>query len=247
MPKGDPQQFYLYERKRAGKPPVWYVRFRSPGGVVGSPLSTKLSDKGAAERWAIKRLSDAPAPPLRKPKVKTFKEWAAPWWRFDTCPYIQEKLGDGFNISKAYAESRRSYLDTHLIPEFGDYPLPELTPAMFRDYKMRLFKEKRYAPGTINKIIGTARIMFNYAFTMGEVQDNPVKAVKELKETPRSRGVISLDEQACLFGPAALGTYLEGRAPSLHDEQDCVLNGVASRRVPGSPNARHRPHGIHSR
>lgn len=210
MPKGDPQQFYLYKRKRAGKPSVWYARFRSPGGVVGSPICTDQLDQKAARQWAIKRLTSAPPLPMRKPKVKTFKEWAAPWWRFETCPYIREKLANGYNISKAYAESRRSYLDQHLIPEFGNRSLSELTPAMFRDFKMRLLSEGKYAPGTINKIIGTARIMFSYSFTMGELETNPVAPVKELKETPRERGTITLDELARLFGPAAVSNVWKG-------------------------------------
>lgn len=202
MPKGNPNTFYLYARQRRDKLPVWYVRFRKDG-TMGSPVCTGKTDKEEAREWAIQQVRDAAVGSLRKPKPKTFEEWAAPWWKFDTCPYIGEKLANGFNISKAYAESRRCYLDQHLVPEFGKKKLSELTPAMFRDYKMRLFKEGKYAPGTINKIIGTARIMFNYAFTMQEVADNPVKAVKELKENPRERGTIELDELARLFGPAA--------------------------------------------
>jgi integrase len=203
MPKGNPQDFYLYERKRAGKPSVWYARFRSGSGTVGSPVCTEQLDRQAAMQWAIKRLTSNATPPLRKPKAKTFEEWAAPWWRFETCPYIREKIANGFNISKAYAESRRCYLDQHLVPEFGKRLLSELTPAMFRDYKMRLLSEGKYAPGTINKIIGTARIMFSYSFTMGELETNPVAPVKELKETPRERGTVTPDELARLFGPAA--------------------------------------------
>ena len=210
MPKGNPQDFYLYERKRVGKPPVWYARFRSSSGVVGSPICTDQLDSKAAQQWAIKRIRADAVPPLRKPKAKTFKEWAAPWWRFETCPYIREKLANGYNISQAYAESRRSYLDQHLIPEFGDSSLSELTPAMFRDFKMRLLSEGKYAPGTINKIIGTARIMFSYSFTMGELETNPVAPVKELKETPRERGTITLEELARLFGPVAVTNVWRG-------------------------------------
>lgn len=206
MSKGDPQPFYLYERKRPGKESVWYCRFRSDDGKsIGSPINTGALNERSARTWAENRLRSGKKTPQRKPGEKTFEEWAKKWWHFDTCPYIREKIANGFNISKAYAESRRSYLDQHLVPEFGKRAITELTPAMFRDYKMRLFEEGKLKPGTINKIIGTARIMFGYAFLMGELESNPVAPVKELKETPLERGILTLAELAELFGPGSLG------------------------------------------
>ena len=142
-----------------------------------------------------------------KAERQTFEEWAKPWWHFDTCPYIREKIANGFSISRAYAESRRSYLDQNLIPEFGKRAITDLTPAMFRDFKMRLYEEGKLKPGTINKIIGTARIMFGYAFLMGELDSNPVAPVKELKETPQERGILTLAELAKLFGPDSLKAF----------------------------------------
>ena len=163
-----------------------------------------------ASEWAIEHLSDEWSKKARRPHVLTFEEWAAPWWYFATCPYIREKLANGYNISKAYAEVRRSYLDRHLVPEFGKLPLSQLAPSMFRDYKMRLFNEGKLSPATINRILGTARVMFNYAVSMGELETNPVAPVKELKETPKQRGILTLVELAALFNPESLEKIWHG-------------------------------------
>jgi integrase len=194
------KRYYLYERKRSGKPSIWYVRFRAEDGTISSPISTGQSGEKAAESWAVERLLGGETVRARKPRVLTFKEWAAPWWKFDSCPYIREKVAGGFTISRAYAEVRRSYLDRHLVPEFGNVPLSQLSPRHFRDFKMKLYQEGKLSPATINRILGTARVMFNYAVSMGELESNPVAPVKELKETPQQRGILTADELRLLFG-----------------------------------------------
>jgi hypothetical protein len=52
------KRFYLYKRERKGKPAIWYVRFRSQDGTIGSPTPTGLSDPQAAEQRAVERLLD---------------------------------------------------------------------------------------------------------------------------------------------------------------------------------------------
>jgi hypothetical protein len=48
--------FYLYSRKRKGKPTAWYARFRSDDGTIGSPVCTRETDESKAEQWAIETL-----------------------------------------------------------------------------------------------------------------------------------------------------------------------------------------------
>jgi integrase len=177
------------------------VRFRLEDGTIASPVCSEKESRRAAEAWAWERLLREEKPKARKPRVRTFAEWAQPWWEFETCPYIREKIAGGFNMSRGYARIRRCYLTRHLIPEFGKIPLTQLAPRDFRDYKMRLLEAGELAPATINRILGTVRVMFNYAVEMGELETNPVAPVHELKETPAERGILSLPELATLFGP----------------------------------------------
>ena len=209
MPK-QPKRYYLYARKRPGQPPVWYVRFRDEAGVISSPLCTEETDRDKAHEWAAKRLEAGTRIPSRKPKSKTFEEWAEPWWLPDTCPYIRERIANGYHISRFYADVRRSTLKKYLIPEFGKHPISALTPSMFRDFKMRLYTEGRLQPATINNILGTARVMFNYAVNMGELETNPVAPVKDLKQTSRARGILTLPELAALFAAESFDKVWHG-------------------------------------
>jgi len=160
----------------------------------------------------------------RKPGSPTLEEWSTPWWIHGECPYIAEKLANGYNISRKCAEVRRSYLTNHLVPEFGKYRITQLKPRQFCDFKMRLYNERKLSPATINGILGTARGMLNYAFEMGDLETNPVAPVKELKKTPQARGILEIDEPLCARSArytrslsAASGTtdarYPAGRLP----------------------------------
>ena len=200
------KRFYLYERKRSKNPPVWYVRFRSEDGKIGSPICTGQEKEKAAEVWAIERLLGGQANKAQRARVLTFEQWAAPWWKIETCPYIREKRADGFSISPGYAAVRRSYLDRHLVPEFGTIPLSQLAPRHFRDFKMRLLEEGKLRPATVNRILGTARVMFHYAVDMGELEVNPLSPVGELKEIPQERGILTKAEFDLLFNPESYET-----------------------------------------
>ena len=72
------KRFYLYERRRSGKSPVWYVRFRKNGDSISSPVSSGKAEKNKAEQWALEQLlageGDAPG---KAPGNPTFAEWSA--------------------------------------------------------------------------------------------------------------------------------------------------------------------------
>ena len=204
------KRYYLYSRKRKGKPAVWYARFRSDDGTIGSPVCTQQINESKAEQWAVEALLQGEILSIRKPRAPTFEEWSTPWWIHGKCPYITEKIANGYNISRKYAEVRRSYLTNHLIPEFGKYRITHLKPRQFRDFKMRLYNERKLSPATINRILGTARVRFNYAVEMGDLESNPVAPVKELKEIPRERGVLVMEELRKLFGPGSLEKVWQG-------------------------------------
>jgi len=203
------KRFYLYQRKREGKPPVWYVKFRTAGGSFRS-ICSECTDKKDAESWAIDRLVEAEQQPVRGVTLPTFAEWAAAWWIPGRCPYLTEKAADGYQVSPAYAQLRRGFLVNHLLPELRTYRLDRITPQLMRDFKMRLYQGGSVSPGTINGILGTARIMFNYAVANRILEYSPVAGIRDVKETPRERGILSLAELRSLFDPATMQTVWSG-------------------------------------
>jgi integrase len=204
------KHFYLYARERVGNPPVWYARFRSEEGQIGSPVCTGQTDRDRAQQWATDFLLKGGAVAARRPRAPTFEQWAEPWWDYERCPYIAEKLADGFPMSRNYAKLRRAHLHNYLIPALGKRRISELKPKDFRDLKLQLIGRGDLAPATVNVILGTARVMFGYAVKMGELETSPVAPVTELKEVPRERGILSVEELRALFGVDALENVWRG-------------------------------------
>ncbi len=62
----------------------------------------------------------------------------------------------------------------------------------------------------INVILGTARVMFNYAVRMGELENNPLTPVSELKEFPKERGILKIEQLRMLFDDEALNKVWAG-------------------------------------
>jgi hypothetical protein len=210
------RRFYLYERRRSGKPPVWYVRFRKPDGSVTSPVSSGQAEKAKAEAWALEQLLAGEGRlPARSPGNPTFAEWAADWWVYDRCPYIAEKRADGYNISKNYADGRRRMLQQYLIPALGDVPLRQLAPRHFRDLKMSLLEAGKLLPGTINRIIGTTSTLA-LKFTIRWVCAILVRGGEQYgrEEIP---GSIAKERTGAATGSGSQGSAeSEGNQPSAH-------------------------------
>ena len=99
------KRYYLYSRKRKDKPAVWYARFRSDDGTIGSPVCTQQINESKAEQWAVEALLKGEILSIRKPRAPTFEEWSTPWWIHGKCPYITEKIANGYNIRCAAATS----------------------------------------------------------------------------------------------------------------------------------------------
>jgi len=101
------------------------------------------------------------------------------------CPYIRAKTARGFHISKAYAAVRKSYLDRYVIRDFGKTKLTGITPKMIESWIMGLHGEGRLSTATINRILGTLKVMLQEAVRLQILQLNPASPIGEFKEKPK--------------------------------------------------------------
>jgi integrase len=180
-----------------------HYSFRQADGQLATAMSTRETSKGAAEAWALNCLRERGAP--RPGGGLTFAAYAVDWWVWGSCPYIASKEARGFRISHGYADRRHYWLHKFVLPQFGERRLAEITPASIEAWVMGLYREGRLSPASVNRILGTLKVMLQEAVRLGHLMVNPASAVGELKETPRERGVFSLDELHRLFGPGTLG------------------------------------------
>jgi len=203
--------FTLHKRhsKRLGA--VFYAQFRAEDGRRLSALSTGCTTKAAAQAWAAAYLRRGGSR-----QNMTFGTFAAErhWWEWASCLYCQAKLARGQSISRNYADVRTSYLKNHVLPEIGDMKLSKITADLLERWQMRLLAEGRNA-ATINRCLGTVRIMLGEAVRLGFIGSDPSSKVRDLHENPQERGILSLEEMAALFDENRFAEVWGGNIPIL--------------------------------
>ncbi len=208
------KRFYVVKRRdrltkdeTTGKyKPTYYVRFRGEGGELLPWQSTQETSKTRAELWAQRKTK---AGALTAQERMTFGTYAAKWWTSE-CPYCEARIARGTPITLGYRKVRHSYLDNHILPKFKGVELSKITTRMIEAWVMALRKAGEISPTTINHALRTLKIMLGEAVRLGYMAADPSKSVRQLKETPEARGILTLDEIKLLFDEKKIGKVWGG-------------------------------------
>lgn len=213
------KQFYLVKRRdklTKGKP-TYYCRLRDEGGDLVSWKSTGETTKTRAELWALSRVKSGASTSREN---LTFGTYAAPWWMAG-CAYCEGRLARGASITQGYRKVRRSWLENHVLPQFKDVKLTKLTARKIETWVMELHKGALSAT-TANHALRTLKIMLGEAVRLGYLATDPAKSVRQLKETPEERGILTLEEIRRLFDEEQIGKVWKG------DFKHSALNMLAA-------------------
>jgi len=116
--------------------------------------------------------------------------------RIDSRIQIDDIAKDFLVYSK---NNKRSYVrDTELVHNllsfFANKRLNEITPAYIEKYKGIRLNEDNKKPATVNREVACLKAIFNYAIKNKKATDNPVRAVKMLKENNTRTRYLSEEE-----------------------------------------------------
>jgi integrase len=189
--------YYLVKRKdklTEGKP-TYYCRFRDENGTIGTWKSTGENSKTRAELWAIGRIKKGET--TSKENI-TFGLFSLGWWTPD-CLYTKRKRARGKSVSPAYADVQRIYLNKHIMPFFKDIKLARINQPMIDRWLMGLNKKGTISGTTINHCLTVLRIMMKEAVRRQLITIDPCALVEQLKETPKEKTILSLDEVKAIF------------------------------------------------
>ena len=219
------RRYTLYTRKNSKGRPVWYFRIYLPNGTRRAK-STGCNSKEKAMRYVDELLYDETR--LRKvfetdlivaidsshsliqtsiqPKAKdliTFKEFASPWWDWETCPYVLARRAAGTDlhpgIKQSYVRSSELWTRRYLIPYFGRYKLTDISVDMVNTFWQVLKEKHGLAPKTINNIRSVFIIMMKEAVNRGIIGSNPVEKTFARTVDKKKRRLLTDEECAKLF------------------------------------------------
>ncbi len=198
---------------------IYYVQFRDQEGNYTSALSTGQTSKSAASSWATEYLKQGHVPIQRG---FTFERYSKDWWIWDRCAYIKSRLARGYTVSKRYAEESRRNLEKHLIPQFGDRKLTDISPKDIETWVLCLHGSSPLSPATINRILATLKVMLKEAKRLGYIRENPAGPIGIMKENPQRKSFLSLNEVRELFREDQI------RQTWLNDHAHYTLNMLAA-------------------
>lgn len=198
--------FTLYKRPTTNGKTIYYIRFRDEEGNRLPGRSSGQTSKAAAETWAYAQLQKGLISPT---KNITFGKYAEDWWIYDRCPYIQGKIARGFTPAKTYADDMRTLLVNHILPRFENVKLQRINARMIEQWMLEL-REKpgrhgsNLSPGTINRALTCLKIMLKEAVRLEYLHKNPSTPILPLKEEPRRKSILTVEELKALFGDGTL-------------------------------------------
>ena len=191
------------EKKRQGKAfrHVYYVQFRDSNGDYTSAISSGQTSEGAAKEWALNYARKGNIPIHRG---FTFAQYAADWWVPGKCKYCKEKVQTGRTLTARYIVESRRNLEKRLIPHFGSMKLTGIRRKDVWEWKNALYEEGTLNPATINRTMATLKVMLKEAVRDEYIQANPSADIGILRETPKSKTILSSTEAKKLFTRNAL-------------------------------------------
>lgn len=160
-----------------------------------SEISTKTKVKYEAERIAKeayrKTIED-------QEKVITFGEYSKDFFT-DKCKLTLRKQASNKPISIGILKTKRGQLLNHLIPNFKDIPLDEITQIMYEDWRLGYNRSN----STKNDITVVMNQIMKEAIRDGHIEVNPIQNVECLNKTPDNPRDALTDKEIKLLYPSS--------------------------------------------
>lgn len=193
--------YSLFKRPSKRKP-IYYVRFRDrETGHRRSALSTGCTRRDDAVRWCEGYLADEAEVELESRERAgniTLGEYAAGFWNPDGA-YAQSRIAHLYTCSRGYLDVAESNTRNHIQPVWGETRIGEITPGKVDAWIVKLCRDGKLAPATVNKLLQTLRTILAQAVAEGRIAENPAAFVKPVKAQGIERGILTPEEVASLL------------------------------------------------
>lgn len=195
----DKKEFVLFLKTLKSGEKIYYYVTRDENNRR-LQYSTGESDQQKALQVCLDRMAQGKLIPNSR---LSFSDYAKDFYDYEKSPYIQGRIKRGFNYKRASAVARDSFIKKEAIPFFKDKLITQISPGDIERFVMKL-KEKGITNTTIDFKINALKLIFNYAYKMGDIKYNPVKQIMLFKKDTKEKGIFTLDETDKLFVNDAL-------------------------------------------
>lgn len=190
--------FTLFRRdKSINKHGVYYYYCYDENGIR-IKRSTGERTKAAALEIVLDRIKKEQLLAEKKQCI-TLAEFAKPYFIYETCPIVRDKIARGEHFSVSHCRTIRQGLDKHVIPFFGDKHLSSITTASIKDWLMELPRIASICNKTANNQFITLRTLLQEAMMKGLLEKNPCDGVKMLVHSKKLRNAFTTRQIGLIF------------------------------------------------
>ena len=189
-------RFVLFPRTQSGKV-IWYYYIYDQNGKRWY-RSTGTSNKAKARAYVLKKYKDGTLFEFKAKEI-LFKEFAEPFWIWETCPIVSSKIKRGGTLTRGYCRSSRILLDQKIIPAFGNKALSAITPDMVDKWLLDIPKKYKVGNKTANKAYMILKQMLDIAVRQRLISHNPCQEVARLIEKDGRRGCFTVEQIGAIF------------------------------------------------
>ncbi len=183
-----------------------YVQFwNDEKGGYGTARSTGMMTENEALKVVMEWMK-AGGPPLARRSIKkksgfqmTACGYLSDFWKAGS-PYVLGKQARGATLSEMYRRNNESFIRRLFVPRFdAKLPLIRLKTADLESWVMALYQEG-IGPRTVNAALQAVSVALREAARLALIPFSPVIGVKPVKDTPQTRGTLTLAEVRELVG-----------------------------------------------
>ncbi len=185
-----------YRLKKRGK----YYYYKLPNEEVFH--STGETSKTLAEQYVSLILQDE-----KSSFSKTLREYAEPFYIWETCPHIRKLRDEKKSIGKRHVSMQRQKLEKYVFTDsISNKKLSEISRGDILDFRSRLINKKA-GMNTINKTVGLLKTIFNEALFREEINKNPTLGIGNINYETVEVGIFSEEELQNIFPENNLGPW----------------------------------------
>jgi integrase len=190
--------YFLYKRKvKSGI--VWYYRAYAPDGTLATGKSTGCRSKMQARAYCDDLLQRGV---LYGGSNLLFGYYARNWFD-EGSSWLEDKMSEGTAERPALSQSTitqyRQTLAKHILPFFQKYRMHDIKPSNIKHFRTELIQSKGLSRKTVNNILGTMRIITDYALADNIIMFDPFRGIHPLKAETDTRDAFTYEEAVKIF------------------------------------------------
>ena len=149
---------------------------------------------------------------LTAPKGPTLREYAEPYFVWETCPHVRRLLGEGKSIEHRHVSNMRRMIQNHLFTDpIGDIRLPELKRAHILDFRDRLLGKLGFTR-TVQMTMTGLKTILKEAYFREDIDRDPTQGIGNTRYVPNDTGIFTAEELKRIFPAQIPGPWVNVHA-----------------------------------